>query len=127
MKGAYPDVVFTGFVEDPTIFYEIADLFCIYTAGFEGGETFAVALAQAMRQKVPVVCSDNPIFREVTRGLAIFAPSHDPGALSRAFAAALGDPEGARLMAEKAFHSAENEYSPGVFLARLQSLYSQLV
>lgn len=127
LRGAYPDVVFTGFVEDPTIFYQIADLFCIYTAGFEGGETFAVALAQAMRQKVPVICSDNPIFHEVTGDSAIFTPLHDPDALSLAFAAALRDPEGARLMAEKAFYWAENRYAPGVFLARLRSLYSQLV
>jgi len=127
LRGTYPDVVFTGFVEDPAIFYQVADLFCIYTAGFEGGETFAVALAQAMRQKVPVVCSDNPIFHEVTKDSAIFVPPHDPDALSRAFATALADPEGLRVMAERAFHVAENEYAPGVFLARLQSLYSQLV
>jgi len=126
LKEAYPDVVFTGFVEDPVIFYQIADLFCIYTAGFEGGETFAVALAQAMRQKVPVVCSDNPIFHEVTREAAIFAPPHDADALSQAFATALADPEGLRPMAERAFDVAEDEYTPKVFLTRLQSLYARL-
>jgi glycosyltransferase involved in cell wall biosynthesis len=127
LKETYPSVVFTGYVEDPTIFYQIADLFCIYTAGFEGGETFAVALAQAMRQKVPVVCSANPIFHEVTRDAAIFARPHDPDALSRAFASAFADPGTLRLMAERAFHVAEKEYTPEVFLTRLQSLYSRLV
>jgi glycosyltransferase involved in cell wall biosynthesis len=127
LKETYPDVVFTGFVEDPVIYYQIADLFCIYTAGFEGGETFAVALAQAMRQKVPVVCSDNAIFREVTRNAAIFAPPHDPDALSRAFATALYDPESLRPMVEHSFEVAEHEYAPDVFLGRLRSLYSRLV
>jgi glycosyltransferase involved in cell wall biosynthesis len=126
LKEKYPDVVFTGRVEDPTIFYQIADLFCIYTAGFEGGETFAVALAQAMRQKVPVVCSDNPIFREVTAGCALFAPPHDPEGLSREFASALEDPDGLRTMAERAFVVAQREYAPSVFIERLQSLYSSL-
>jgi len=126
LQRTYPDVVFTGFVKDPTIFYQIADLFCIYTAGFEGGETFAVALAQAMRQKVPVVCSDNPIFREVTRNAAIFVRPHDPGSLSEAFADAFADREALRLMAEHAFEVAENEYSPRVFGERVQSLYSRL-
>jgi glycosyltransferase involved in cell wall biosynthesis len=127
LKETYPEVVFTGYVEDPAVFYQIADLFCIYTSGFEGGETFAIALAQAMQQKVPVVCSDNPIFHEVTKDSAIFAPPHDPDELSRAFASALADPEGLRLMAERAFQVAESEYAPEIFLGRLQSLYTRLV
>jgi len=127
LRESYPDVVFTGYVEDSEAFYQIADLFCIYTAGFEGGETFAVALAQAMRQRVPVVCSDNPIFHEVTRDSAIFARSHDPDALSRAFAKALADPEGLKGVADRAFRVAEEEYAPAVFLERLKSLYSRLV
>ena len=123
----YPHVVFTGRVESPEMFYQIADLFCIYTAGFEGGETFAIALAQAMRQGVPVVCSDNPIFHEVTKDAAIFAPPHDPDALSRAFADALANPERLNALAERALCVAESEYSPAIFLSRLQSLYSRLV
>jgi len=127
LRESYPNVIFTGFVDDPASLYQIADLFCIYTSGFEGGETFAIALAQAMREGVPVVCSDNPIFREVTRNSAIFAPPHDPEALSRAFASALSDPEGLKAMADRAFEVAESEYAPDVFLARLQALYSRLV
>jgi glycosyltransferase involved in cell wall biosynthesis len=120
-------VIFTGYVEDPAMFYQIADLFCIYTSGFEGGETFAIALAQAMRQKVPVVCSDNPVFHEVTKDFAMFTTSHEPDALARAFATTLVDPERAREMAERAFNVAENEYTPEIFLARLRSLYAGLV
>ena len=127
MKEEYPDVVFTGRVEDPSIFYQISDLFCIYTAGFEGGETFAIALAQAMRHKVPVVCSDNPIFHEVTQDQAMFAPPHNPDELARVFEAALADQQGTRGMADRAFKIAAAEYAPQVFLTRLQSLYSSLV
>ena len=126
LQETYPDVIFTGFVKDPAIFYQIADLFCIYTAGFEGGETFAVALAQAMRQKVPVVCSDNPIFHEVTNDAAFFAKPHDPDALSEVLSTAFADPIGTKALAERAFRVAEKEYAPDVFVARLQALYSFL-
>jgi glycosyltransferase involved in cell wall biosynthesis len=83
LKFKYPHVIFTGFVENPAIYYQIADLFCIYTSGFDGGETFAISLAESMRYGVPSVCSDNPIFREVTKGNAFFAPAQDPRSLSR--------------------------------------------
>ena len=43
----YPDVILTGYVEDPAPYYQLADLFCIYTDGFDGGETFAISLAVA--------------------------------------------------------------------------------
>ena len=73
LKSTYKDVIFTGFVDDPRKYYAAADVFSIYTQGFEGGETFAISLAEAMSMGMPVACSDNPIFREVTGGNALLA------------------------------------------------------
>ena len=127
LKREYEDVVFTGFVPDPAPFYQVADLFCIYTTGFEGGETFGVALVDAMLNKVPIVCSDNPIFREVTGGNAMFAPPQNPGALASAFDKALSDLRPLALRAERAYEFATREYTQEIVSERLEKIYRRLI
>src|SRR2546428_3535608 len=83
LRSKYPDVIFTGIVADPVPYYSAADAFCIYTSGYEGGETFAIALAEAMSCGLPTICSDIPVFREVTKGNAVFAPPKRPVELAK--------------------------------------------
>ncbi len=127
LREEYPDVIFTGYVEDPVPYYQMADIYCIYTDSFEGGETFAVSLAEAMSLGVPIVCSDNPIYREVTMNEAFFATPHDARQLSRALREALDDGQLAASRAASAKQMAKRRYSPQVFVSRLEGLYRQLV
>jgi glycosyltransferase involved in cell wall biosynthesis len=126
LKDRYSDVIFTGYVKDPAPFYQLADIFCIYTAGFDGGETFAISLAEAMRSKVPVVCADNPIFREVTGGHAVFVPPHRPQELSEALQKLLNDPN-RKEMVDLAFERAEKEFAEAVFCQRISAVYRRLL
>jgi glycosyltransferase involved in cell wall biosynthesis len=123
LKSSYIDVIFTGFVPDPTPFYGIADIFCIYTSGFEGGETFAISLAEAMYNGVPVVCADNSIFREVTGGNAIFVDPANPAALADAFDLAVMNYESLARMAEDAQRIALERYTPDLFARRIAFVY----
>lgn len=126
LKARYPDVIFTGYVDDPSPYYQIADVFCIYTSGFEGGETFAISLAESMRYGVPVVCADNPIFREVTRGFAFFAPAKRPRILADRIQEAIREGEVSRKMGRGAKLVADEYYSPNAFLDSIVHAYSEL-
>jgi glycosyltransferase involved in cell wall biosynthesis len=123
----YPGVIFTGRVEDPRPFYAAADAFCIYTTGFAGGEVFPVALAEAMSMGLPIVCSDNPIFREVTCGNAVFAPPEDPGALARAFLELSRDPSRLQELAKASRALAESSYDIKKVAPQVVEAYESLV
>jgi len=82
LRATYKDVIFTGFVKDPRLIYAAANAFVIYTPGVHGGEVFPIALLEAMSMGLPVVCADSPIFREVTKGNAIFVKPNSPESLA---------------------------------------------
>ena len=111
LKETYPDVVFTGFVEDPVIFYQIADLFCIYTAGFEGGETFAVALGKRCGKRC-LLFAQTTLFSMKSRRIRRYLPHHDPEALGQAFAAVFQQRGRSDEWQSGLFDVAENEYAP---------------
>ena len=127
LRQEYPDVIFTGFVDDPRALYEAADVFSINTPGFQGGESFSIALAEAMSMELPVVCSDNPIFREVTRGNAIFAPPQNPEALAEKLLEVADSPSHRLYMGQKGRTLATNLYDTKVVVDRLVSAYSSQV
>lgn len=123
LKREFPEVIFTGFVEDPAPYYQMADLFCIYTDSFEGGETFAISLAEAMSMGVPVVCSDNPVYREVTQNDAFFAEPKSPRKLAELIRAALGEPDVASRNSSRAKATAMEKYSADAVIPKVQQLY----
>ncbi len=53
----------------------------IYASGYEG---FGMPIAEAMKYKVPVICSDIPVFREITEKAALLVDTHHVPLLSRA-------------------------------------------
>jgi glycosyltransferase involved in cell wall biosynthesis len=127
LKQEYPDVIFTGFVEEAAPYYQMADLFCIYTDSFEGGETFAISLAEAMSFGVPVVCSDNPIFREVTRNEGFFVEPKSPRELSAMIEMVLKDRDLAARRAANAKRIADERYSSEGVVSRMEELYRMVL
>ena len=127
LRRNYPEVILTGFVDDPAPYYQLADLYCIYTDGFDGGETFAVSLAEAMVKEVPIICSENPVYREVTRGNAFFVPPREPEQLASSIEFALSNPEIAKTNAARAKKIADNLYSVNAFASGIEEVYYQLV
>lgn len=123
----YPDVVFTGRVEDPRPYHAAADTFCIYTTGFTGGEVFSVATAEAMSMGLPIVCSDNPTFREVTRGNSVFVPPENPEALAAALFELSQDPKRLGEMAKRGRELAELLYDMKKVTPQVEEAYEALI
>lgn len=127
IKQKYPSAILTGYVPDPSPVYYLADLFCIYTDSFEGGEVFSIALADAMMHGIPVIASENKIFREVTNGFAIFVKPKDEEELAKAFDLALTNMEMTKEKALKAKIFAQSNYTKEKFLRRMISVYRWVI
>ena len=106
--------------------YEVAcDLF-LGTA--VGGESFGVVLVEAMAAGLPIVASDIPGYDEVvTNGVeGVLVPPRDAGAVAKAAADILDDPELARRMS-KAGPERARTFDWSVVGARLLELYGQAI
>jgi len=125
LKETYEGVILTGFVEDPRPYYEAADAFAIYTPGFYGGETFAIALAEAMSMGLPIVCSDNPIFHEVTHENAVFVRPKDPEALAEGLLSLARDPSRARVLGSRSREVAGTNYNARHVARQLEVAYRE--
>jgi len=123
LRNDYPEVIITGYVNNPSAFYNIADVFCIYTTSFSGGETFALSLAEAMRHGVPIVASDNQIYREVTNNLALYAEPDNPRELALMLDFALKNGETVHENALRAKRYAENVYNERNFVRSMMTIY----
>ncbi len=126
LSSTYTDVIFTGYVPDSRPYYEAADTFVIYTPGFEGGEVFPIALLEAMSMGLPVVCSESPIFREVTKGNAIFSAPQNPEALAESLYLLSKDPEKASEIGKKNREMAETFYNVRNVGGKIEEIYKEV-
>jgi glycosyltransferase involved in cell wall biosynthesis len=127
LRSKHPDVIFTGTVRDPVPYYTAADAFCIYISGYAGGETFAIALAEAMACGLPSICSDISVFREVTKGNAAFAPPRQVAALAKAMLLLLQDSKKMMELGIVCRRIAEEDYSVTRVGPRLEAVYEAAV
>ena len=72
LQRTYPEARFLGSLsrEQTREQYSQASLYLIPSVG----ESFCLSLVEAMGCELPVLCSDLPIFREITQGKAFFVP-----------------------------------------------------
>jgi glycosyltransferase involved in cell wall biosynthesis len=99
--GIGGDVLFAGYVNDPTACYALADLFVLSSTS----EGFGNVLIEAMAAGVPVVSTDAPHGpREILAGgrFGPLVPAGDGQALAAAMAATLDRPPSAKLLQERA-------------------------
>jgi phosphatidyl-myo-inositol alpha-mannosyltransferase len=87
--------------EDKVRVYHSVDVFC---APNTGGESFGIVLAEAMAAGAPIVASDLDAFRRVLRGgqAGELFGNEDAGALARAIARLLDDPQRRALLSAAA-------------------------
>ncbi|MFH1224995.1 MAG: glycosyltransferase [Candidatus Diapherotrites archaeon] len=91
LKKEYPEVSFLGFVGQERLIeeYNKADAYVVYAPKTTADESFCNSLAEAMACECAVVCSDIPIYREITKGKAFFAESESPERLADAIEGAI--------------------------------------
>ena len=123
--GIGEDVFFTGRCERVGDLLALSDV-CVLSSKAEG---FSNSILEYMAAGRPPVVTDVGGAREaVTEGETghIVAPG-DEEALAARVAALLRDPEGARLMGERARRVVEQKFSCGAQLARVEGLYERLL
>jgi phosphatidyl-myo-inositol alpha-mannosyltransferase len=106
--------------------YEVA---CdLYLGTAVGGESFGVVLIEAMAAGLPIVASDIPGYDEVVSdGIeGVLVPPRDAGAVARAAAAILDDPELAGRMSKAGRERARN-YDWSVVGAHLEEVYGRAI
>ncbi len=110
LQRTYPGTNFLGQLtrEQAIEEYSKADLYIIPSVN----ESFCLTLVEAMACELPVVCSDLPIFREITQDRAFFAPVSDPEKLADKIAEALASKDlpatGKKMRALALRYSVEN-------------------
>ena len=90
--GVEARVVFADYVPDPELeaLWRMADVAAFPTRA----EGFGMPVLEALSRGVPVACSDLPVLREVSGGLARFFGPDDPRGAADAIRAAIGAPAG---------------------------------
>jgi glycosyltransferase involved in cell wall biosynthesis len=112
-----------GFRDDVPEILSLLDVF-VLPSGIEG---FSLALLEAMARALPCVASDAGGNREALEGDAgvLFAPG-DVGALGKALARLLRDPDAARSMGRRARERAFAEFDVARTVARTEAVYESV-
>lgn len=82
-------VHFPGVIDDAPSYLSQCDLFVYATLG----DTFGMAVAEAMLAHVPVIANDHPVMREITGGHLPLYPTQNHQALSKLILAYFTQPE----------------------------------
>jgi glycosyltransferase involved in cell wall biosynthesis len=85
-------------------------------------EGFGIPIVEGALLGAPVICSDIPVFREITGGFARFFDPYSADSLVRAVEALLNDPSAASADAVRLREHCLERYSPGVVLPVLSQL-----
>lgn len=90
-------------------------------------EGFGLVVAEAMALRVPLVCSDIPVFREVAADTAHYFPVGNSNALAGAIIYVLSHPEQAKERADKASVRVAEHFNQCDMVSAYLQLYDELL
>lgn len=96
-----PGVTFLGRVSEEQKRTALASA-AVFVAPHTGGESFGIAVAEAMASGCAVVASDLPAFRALVGAAGVVVPVGDPAALAEAVTGLLSDPAQSRRLGDAA-------------------------
>ncbi len=117
------ELSFSGWVEQPKVFMESLDIFCLPSLH----EPFGIVLLEAMVSKVPIVTTDSEGPREIIMHTqnGVMVHKADATALADGLAWMLDDESRARGLASEAYHTLKTRYTIERISAHMsESLYS---
>jgi len=116
-SGISDRCLFCGFRSNAVDYFRYFDLFIVPSMS----EGFGLVLIEAVQQKVPVMCSDISVFKELfSKDEVTFFKSGDPESLLAAFKIAVED---GFKKAERALASYENNYKASLMAERYNVVY----
>jgi L-malate glycosyltransferase len=111
---------FCGFRSNPVNYFKYFDLFIVPSRS----EGFGLTLIEAVQQKVPVICSDLEVFKELFSSDEVtFFKLEDHGSLIEALKVAI---ETGKIKAELAFVRYLNNYTDKLMAGRYYQLYKDV-
>lgn len=120
--GLDDSVLITGWVGRTEV-YSLIDEFDIYVmpSAWEG---MGVAAVEAMIAEKPMIVSSIPIFHEILKDTALYAPPDDPEMWTRRVQTYLENPQKASELKQAARERALNHFSPEQIAQQYESVYS---
>lgn len=110
--------------EDHVKLYNSIDAYVFPTHG----EGFGLVMIEAMALKIPVVCSDLPVLKEVGGDFVYkYFDSDSVEDISKALSDIFSDIENAKQLAEKSYNYVINTYSLNKFVQNYEELYTSLL
>jgi glycosyltransferase involved in cell wall biosynthesis len=79
-----------------------------------------------MASNLPVFLSDIPVFREITKGLAVFFPLDDPQGAASLIINNLQEQKNLASRTREAFAFVKKEYRPEEYKRELLKIYSEI-
>lgn len=118
-------VVWAGFRRDVPAFLAAADLLVLPSRD----DAFPTVLLEALAAGVPVVASRAGGVPEIVEDgrTGLLVPPGEAGALARAVSALLADPAARRALGRAGRRRAEERFSIGTWLARLEAVYGEVL
>jgi glycosyltransferase involved in cell wall biosynthesis len=119
--NVYERCLFCGFQENAVRYFRYFDLFIMPSRS----EGFGLALIEAVQQRIPVVCSDLKVFKEIlSDSEAYFFKTDDMDSLIVAVNNAVNDKSGRK--SEKAYSRYINNYTAGLMAKKYYDLYKSV-
>jgi glycosyltransferase involved in cell wall biosynthesis len=111
-----------GWVRDMPAILSRYDYF-IQASSHEG---FGISVIEAMASNLAVFLSDIPVFREITKGLAVFFPLDDPQGAASLIINNLQEQKNLASRTREAFAFVKKEYGPEEYKRELLKIYSEI-
>jgi glycosyltransferase involved in cell wall biosynthesis len=126
--GIADAVDFLGYVDDPADvelprLYAAADVFVLPSLR----EGFGFVLLEAMASGLPIVASNASAIPEVVGDAGILVPAQDAGALAKALARLIADPEGREEIGRRGRQRVEERYTWDKTVDRVLSVYEEAI
>lgn len=119
----HPNLHFTGYVSEPQKFDLLSGCEAFIFPSFSEG--FGIPIIEAALFGAPIICSDIPVFREVTNGLASFFDPASPPTLVEKIEAVLHDPA-ARNGGGELRRFAHQQFVQDSLKSRMVELFQQI-
>jgi glycosyltransferase involved in cell wall biosynthesis len=120
-------VFFLGWVAKKETMYHIAnsDLMIVPSDGTQEG--FGLVVAEAMALGTPLICSDIPVFKEVSGNTVSYFPVGDYQELSKVIISSLINKELTKEMTVDAFSRVNASFDQRVMVSKYINLYNDLI
>lgn len=123
--GLDEQFITVGYQENPHRYYALMDVFCISSAH----EGFGLVVAEAMLHKLPVIATRVGGLHDIVvdHETGFLIPPYSPKLIAEKIQYFIGHPEERKIMGEKGYHRAMENYTAERYCREVEDLYFELL